>query len=255
MRRAICWVLWMSLVGWAEGQQGSSNPGTVPAVVSFSGNLAGINGKPLSGVVGVTFSLYADQQGGAPLWVETQNVSPDKGGRYAVTLGSATTQGLPQGIFASGEARWLGVQPQGQAERPRVLLTSVPYALKASDAETVGGLPPSAFALASPSPRGSTAVTAVSPSIGGSGTMNYIPIWTDNTGDLGNSVLYQTSTGMIGIGTTTPAFTLDVGTGDVSIDSGNLDLPQTTASSSGVVTLGAKPFLHACCGSSPVHNL
>jgi hypothetical protein len=250
MRKAICWVLWMSLVGFAWGQQASSNPGTVPAVIRFSGNLVDVNGKPLSGVVGVTFSLYRDEQGGTPLWVETQNVSADKGGHYAVTLGSARTQGLPQAIFASGEARWLGVQPQGQAERARVLLMSVPYALKAADAETVGGLPPSAFVLAAPSTRASTLVTAGSPPVGGSGTTNYIPIWTDNTGDLGNSVLYQTSTGMIGIGTTTPAFTLDVGTGDVSIDSGNLDLPQTSSATNGVITLGGVPFISACCSST-----
>jgi N-acetylneuraminic acid mutarotase len=250
MRKVICWLLWMSLVVCAWGQQAASNPSTVPAVIRFSGNLADANDKPLSGMVGVTFSLYAGQQGGAALWVETQSVSIDKVGHYAVVLGSTTTQGLPQGIFASGEARWLGVQPQGQAERPRVLLMSVPYALKAADAETVGGLSPSAFVLAAPSPRGSTVVTAGSPPTGGSGTMNYIPIWTDSSGDLGNSVLYQTSGGMVGIGTTTPAFTLDVSTGDVSIDSGNLDLPQTTSLSSGVLTVGASPFLHACCGSS-----
>jgi hypothetical protein len=35
---------------------------------------AEVNGKPLAGVVGVTFYLYKDQEGGAPLWLETQNV-------------------------------------------------------------------------------------------------------------------------------------------------------------------------------------
>jgi N-acetylneuraminic acid mutarotase len=249
MRQLVSYLLWISLMGWASGQQASSNPSTVPTIIRFGGSVADANGKPLSGVVGVTFSLYADQQGGAPLWVETQNVSVDKGGHYAVVLGSTTTQGLPQTIFASGEARWLGVQPQGRAEQPRVLLMSVPYALKAGDAETVGGMPPSAFVLAAPPTRGSTVVTAGSPPTGGSGTMNYIPIWTDNTGDLGNSVLYQTSGGMVGIGTATPAATLDVSSGDVSIDSGNLDLPLTVLDQSkvGVVTVGGTPFVHTCC--------
>jgi hypothetical protein len=36
------------------------------------------NNKPLTGTVGVTFSLYQESQGGAPLWVETQNVHPIK---------------------------------------------------------------------------------------------------------------------------------------------------------------------------------
>jgi hypothetical protein len=53
-------------------------------------------------------------------------------------------------LFASGEPRWLGAQVQlpGEVEQPRVLLVSVPYALKALDSETLGGLPPSAFVLA-----------------------------------------------------------------------------------------------------------
>jgi hypothetical protein len=77
--------------------------------------------------------------------METQNVTPDKDGRYAVMLGASTSAGLPTDLFASGEARWLGVQAQGQPEQPRVLLLSVPYALKAADAETLGGKPASAF--------------------------------------------------------------------------------------------------------------
>jgi hypothetical protein len=57
-----------------------------------------------------------------------------------------------------GEARWLGVQPEGQAEQPRVLLLRGPYALKAGDAQTLGGLPSSAFVLAAPPDNGATAV-------------------------------------------------------------------------------------------------
>jgi hypothetical protein len=69
-----------------------------------------------------------------------------------VMLGSTSSNGLPSDIFVAGEARWLGVQVQGQAEQPRVLQMSVPYALKAADLQTVGGLPASAFVLAAPQP-------------------------------------------------------------------------------------------------------
>src|SRR5579863_6133957 len=124
--------------------------GIVPPVVKFGGVLTDVNSKPLTDTVGVTFSLYKDQEGGAPLWMETQNVQPDKAGRYSVMLGSATSHGLPAGTFASGEARWLGGQAQGQAEQARTLLMSVPYALKALDAETIGGKPLSALQLAVP---------------------------------------------------------------------------------------------------------
>jgi len=35
-------------------------------------------------------------------------------GHYTVMLGSTSSTGLPADIFVAGEARWLGVQPQGQ---------------------------------------------------------------------------------------------------------------------------------------------
>lgn len=40
------------------------------------------------------------------------------------------------------------MQVQGQAEQPRVLMVSVPYAFKAHEAETLGGKSASDFALA-----------------------------------------------------------------------------------------------------------
>jgi hypothetical protein len=185
----------------------------VPTQVKFSGALTDVNGKPLSGTVGVTFLLYKDEQGGAPLWMETQNVTPDKSGHYTVVLGSTTTQGLPTDLFASGEARWLGVQAQGQAEQPRVLLLSVPYALKAGDAQTVGGLPPSAFVLAVPA-AGSPAVAAsvanavsvaTAPPPASSnvtttgGTVNAIPMFTTAT-NIQNSLLTQAGTTAVNVG-------------------------------------------------------
>ncbi len=80
--------------------------------------------------------------------METQNVTPDDNGQYSVILGSTTATGLPDDLFSQQEQRWLGVQVQGQAEQARVLLVSVPYAFKAHEAETLGGLPASAFVKA-----------------------------------------------------------------------------------------------------------
>jgi hypothetical protein len=195
----------------------------VPPLVNFNGVLTDGNGMPLAGVVGVTFYLYKEQQGGAPLWMETQNVQPDQTGRYTVLLGSATSQGLPANIFTSGEAHWLGVQVEGQAEQPRALLLSVPYALKAADAQTIGGLPPSAFVLAAPTAgaaaRTETAAVStdafaplVSSPVTGTGTVNFMPLW-DTTSDIVSSVIFQSGSGAtakIGINNTTPAATLDV---------------------------------------------
>ena len=199
----ICCVLRVS------AEQPAAN-GIVPPVVKFGGVLTDVNGKSLAGTVGVTFSIYKDQEGGAPLWMETQNVQPDKAGHYSVMLGSATSQGLPASTFASGEARWLGVQVQGQAEQARTVLMSVPYALKAADAETIGGLPPSAFLKAS-APGSATASNSSQTLTGvtGSGTANRITKWLSST-KLGNSNIFDGSTGNVGIATTSPGATLDV---------------------------------------------
>ena len=194
----------------------------VPQLVNFNGRALDADGKAISGIAGATFAIYKDQYGRAPLWLETQNVQADSKGNFSAQLGKATPGGVPLQLFSSGEARWLGVRVNGGEEQPRVLLLSVPYALKAADAQTLGGLPPSAFMLAapgvintstsafSPSPPSSQEIT---PQVGGSGTQNYIPLWTDNTGDLGNSILYQSgsgSTAKIGINEKSPLFTLDV---------------------------------------------
>jgi hypothetical protein len=128
---------------------------TVPPLIKFSGTLSSVSGS----TVGVTFALYAEQTGGAPLWLETQNVTPDANGRYTIYLGANHAGGVPLDLFASAEARWLGVQPEGQPEQARILLTSVPYALTAGDAQTLGGQPLSAFVLASAANGATTAST------------------------------------------------------------------------------------------------
>ena len=203
----------LSLAAQSTGSGSTSSQ--VPPLVNFNGVLAGGNGKPLTGTVGVTFYLYQEQQGGAPLWLETQNVQADKTGHYSVALGSTTSQGLPATVFASGEARWLGVQVHGQEEQPRVLLMSVPYALKALDAETIGGKPASAFMMVPASNSKSQSPNLPPGTITGSGTADFVPIFTGIT-TIGNSKIFQAVSGNVGIGTTTPAAKLDVsGTGDL----------------------------------------
>ncbi len=217
----------------------STNDTVVPRLVNYSSTLADWNGKPLTSWVGVTFSLYKDSQGGAPLWMETQNVQSSKSGHYSVMLGCTTSEGLPEDVFVSGEARWLGVQVQGQDEQPRVLLVAVPYALKAHDAETVGGLPPSAFMLAPQTNSSLSPVSAAAPAtsstvappssgaVTGTGKVGYLPLW-DTTSDIISSGLFQSNVGgtaRIGINNTTPVSALDV-KGSVTVR-GTLSLSAT----------------------------
>jgi hypothetical protein len=133
-------VLALPLIGSA--QEAASEPQTlattgstaVPALVPYSGIAIDAQGKPLGEAVSVTFQIFKDQQGGEPLFAETQTLNLDRLGRYKAQLGATYSSGISLEPFQSGEARWLEVQIAGQAPKARTLLTSVPYALKAGDA-------------------------------------------------------------------------------------------------------------------------
>jgi len=129
----------------------------VPALVPYSGMAVDAQGKPLGEAASVTFQIFKDEQGGEPLFTETQTLNLDRAGRYKAQLGATYPNGISLETFQSGEARWLEVQVAGQSPKPRTLLTSVPYALKAGDATTLGGLPVSAFALAGDASHPATA--------------------------------------------------------------------------------------------------
>jgi hypothetical protein len=118
-----------------------------PRVMKFSGVLLDAEGKPLSGQVEVTFALYKQEGDEVPLWTETQRVEADERGGYTAFLGASQLTGMPAEVFRSAEARWLGVQIQGQAQGPRTMLVSVPYALKAVEAEKLSGKSLSDFVM------------------------------------------------------------------------------------------------------------
>jgi hypothetical protein len=141
----------------------------VPNLIRYGGALKDASGAPVTAVVGVTFAIYRQQDGGVPLWMETQNVIPDARGNYSVLLGSSTASGLPSDLFSQQEQRWLGVQLQGEPEQARVLLVSVPYAFKAHEAETLGGKSISDFVLAKDS-NSTSAVTGTPSNSGASST-------------------------------------------------------------------------------------
>lgn len=198
-----------------------------------SGNSRSIDSHPInSSSIDLAFSLYAEEAGGEPLWQETQRVEVDATGHYSALLGSTQPEGLPTELFKSAQAQWLGVARQGEEEQPRIMLVSVPFALKAGDAETLGGKPASAFAPAVPSeiasngtssgastgvlnqnagssePHGLSNAHALA--ITGAGTANYLPMWSTASA-LASSPIYEgKTTHNLGVGTTTPAAALEV---------------------------------------------
>jgi hypothetical protein len=238
---------------------------SIPHLIRFNGVLKDGEGKPAQGTVGVTFAFYKDQQGGAPLWMETQDVTADATGRYSVMLGATKSDGLPEQLFISKEARWLSVEPQSLPAPARVLLLSVPYALKAADSETVGGLPPSAFVLAGAAsagqgPASSAAISLAAtpssnPAVTGAGKANTVPLW-DSASDIVSSAISQTGTGTtakIGINNAAPLVPLDV-KGATTIR-GLLTLPPTAnataaaGKTSQTLNLSGAAFNSAMAGS------
>ena len=186
----------------------------VPRLIKHGGTLLDEQGQAMKSPVGVTFALYSQEFGGAALWMETQNVATDAKGNYTVLLGANSALGVSAELFNSGEARWLGVQVEREAERPRVLLVSVPYALKAGDAQTLGGKPLSAFqmALAGSSGTGSNNAVSNAPqpalteqaneitcSSGSACSATFIPQFNTNGGSstVANSIMKQSGTNVL----------------------------------------------------------
>jgi hypothetical protein len=234
---------WAQVPDTAQTSLAGGAQGSVPRLVQFAGTLKDASARPVAGVASVTFAIYEEQDGGTALWSETQNVVADAIGHYNAVLGAATSGGVPAELFGTGQSRWLGVSIARQQELPRVLLASVPYALKAMDAETLSGIPASAFvransSLGTPTAPGITAdsveagsaqpnspatpaarsvsAPAALASLTGSGTKSFIPLWTSAT-TLGNSSLFQNSAGDIGIGTLTPTQKFEVHRGNALV--------------------------------------
>jgi len=183
-------------------QTGAAGKTVVPQIVKYNGVAVERSGD----TVEIVFRIYSLREGGEPIWSETQHVPVDRDGNYSVLLGSSTEGGLPPAVFAAGQARWLAISIERAPERERIPLASVAYAMKAADAETLGGLPATDFvtrtqlrrdaegsSAAGAGPRSgnspmSAARSNASPT--GSGTAGDIPVWT-SASVLGNSLISQ----------------------------------------------------------------
>jgi hypothetical protein len=209
----------------AQGAQ-TAAPAAVPRVITFTGVFQPADGQPPREVETVTLALYAEPTGGVPLWQETQNVAVDAQGRYALLLGAMSADGIPPEVLTAG-AQWLGTtfDRPGEVERPRVQLTSVPYTLRAADAETLGGRPASAYLLAPSATTGEDPTTAgatgpltttaagpppsaPAPQALQAGTVNFLAKYF-TAADVGSSTIFE-SNGLVGIGTAAPFDSLHV---------------------------------------------
>jgi hypothetical protein len=135
-------LLFASCAAWSQTDPPLSS---IPNVIKFTGSVVALDGKPMSGEHEFTFSLFTESIGGTPIWTETLTVILDDRGCFNVLLGSTHPEGIPPALFGSRQTQWVEVTPDDGVERPRVALTTVPYAFKATDADSLGGKTPSEY--------------------------------------------------------------------------------------------------------------
>jgi len=113
---------------------------TAPTLIRVDGQLKTAAGEARTGLVPMVVSIYAEKDDTTPLWVENQAVTADDAGRYTVLAGVTLTDGVPPDVFSlATPGRWLGVGVQGETESMRMMLITVPYALKAREADMLAG--------------------------------------------------------------------------------------------------------------------
>jgi len=239
MRRSTCACLFVlvlsvfSAAHQASGQelaQLTTEPATQattppPTVIPLNGQLKDAAGNPRTGTVALKLSLYTAANDTTPIWIEDQLAALDAYGNYAVYFGATRDTGLPPELFATGSARWAGVTPAGEAELPRTLVLSVPYASKAEAADSLSGKRATDFVLSEnlegilkawgvPLSTDGTGLSSdgtqmSSTSSSSSSTPNTVVKYLDSLGTMGGSAITETG-GNVGIGTTTPGSTLHV---------------------------------------------
>jgi len=108
-------------------------PSAVPSLINYQGVLKDSLGVPITDTPAMKFSIWNDSIGGNELWKETYIAVTIKNGLFNVLLGSENP--IPDSVF-NALNRWLQVQVETTLLSPRRRIVSVGYAYKASEADT-----------------------------------------------------------------------------------------------------------------------
>ena len=113
----------------------SSQPGpsvSVPRLINISGVFRPADGQPPGRSRSSRCRSTPSRRAARRCGRRRRRVALDATGRFTLLLGATHADGIPPAVFASGEAQWLGTlfARAGEVERPRVRITSVPYALR-----------------------------------------------------------------------------------------------------------------------------
>ena len=109
----------------------------VPQLINYQGHLTDTEGDPITGTQSIEFLIYHQAGGGDPVWSEIQAINVNDG-NFSTTLGSVTP--INGGLF-NNENTYLAIKVGSDPEMvPRQRLTSVAYAFKAGNADSLGGI-------------------------------------------------------------------------------------------------------------------
>ncbi len=109
----------------------------VPLELSHQGRLFDSAGLPLDGAHHLDFALYDAPSGGTAIWSESFTGEVFDDGYFSVTLGSSSA--LATDDFDDDDL-WLGLTVDAGSELPtRIKLSTSPFAVRASVAESVSG--------------------------------------------------------------------------------------------------------------------
>lgn len=108
----------------------------VPQLINYQGYLVNTAGEPVDGTVSVEFLIYKQAGGGTAVWSEIQAITLNKGS-FSTTLGAITP--IANSIF-NDENTYLALKVGSDPEMvPRKQLTSVGYAFKAGNTDSLSG--------------------------------------------------------------------------------------------------------------------
>jgi hypothetical protein len=206
----------------------------IPELLNYQGVLKDASGNIVpDGNYDLTFNIYDVESGGTAIWSEVNTVNVIDG---IVSLKLGTFSSLPPTMF--NKALWIGITVgTGSELTPRVFLSTVPYsfytmnvldgsitASKIANGEVVkslNGLKDNVNLVAGSNvtitPSGNDITissTGGSGGIGGTGTSGFLPVFT-GTSSIDNSILFQSGS-KIGLGTTTPDYSLTINSNSTS---------------------------------------
>jgi photosystem II stability/assembly factor-like uncharacterized protein len=179
--------------------------------INYQGKLTNNSNVAVTdGNYNMEFTLSTTSTGGTPIWTETltgANKIPVTNGLFSVMLGSTT----PFTGVNFNQTLYLGVNIGGTSTpgwdgemTPRKILGTVPAAVEAENAQTLGGLNNTEFLRSDAANATSSASTYFNITNSGAGKI------AEFFGTGSQSVLTVTSDGKVGIGTTTPYAKLSV---------------------------------------------